>query len=183
MFRVYVPKFCTLPIMVKFNAKVLKFEKNGEKSGWTYIEIPATQANKLKAGTKVSFRVKGTLDSYAFEKLALLPMGEGNFILPLNATIRKGIRKRLGDTVKVVMELDARALPLSADLLKCLKDDPDAMKYFKSLAPSHQAYFSKWIESAKTSATKTKRIVMTMMACAKKQSYSEMIRSSREFER
>jgi hypothetical protein len=183
MFQPDVPKFCTLPIMVKFNAKVLKFEKKGEKSGWTYIEIPATQANKLKPGTKVSFRVKGTLDSFAFEKLALLPMGEGSFILPLNATLRKGTGKKLGDTITVVMEPDDRALQLSADLLKCLKDDPVAMRYFKSLAPSHQAYFSKWIESAKTNATKTKRIVLTLTACAKKQSYSEMIRASREFER
>jgi hypothetical protein len=169
--------------MVKFNAKVFKFEKKGEKSGWTYIEIPATQASKLKPETKVSFRVKGTLDAYAFEKLALVPMGEGNFILPLNATIRKATGKRMGDIIKVVMELDARAIPLSAELMKCLKDEPEAFRYFKSLAPSHQAYFSKWIESAKTSATKTKRIVMTVTACNLKQSYSEMIRSNREYDR
>jgi hypothetical protein len=183
MFQPDVPKFCNLPAMVKCNAKVLKFEKKGEKSGWTYIEIPAAQASKLKPGTRVSFRVKGTLDSFAFEKLALLPMGEGSFILPLNATLRKGTGKKLGDTIKVVMEPDDRTLQLSADLLKCLKDDPEAMKYFKSLAPSHQAYFSKWIESAKTNTTKTKRLVLTMTACAKKQTYSEMIRSSREVER
>lgn len=183
MFQAGVLNFCILPGMVKFNAKVLKFEKKGEKSGWTYIEIPASQASKLKPDTKVSFRVKGTLDAYAFEKLALVPMGEGDFILPLNATIRKATGKKMGDTITVVMELDARVIPLSAELLKCLKDEPEALHYFKSLAPSHQAYFSKWIESAKTSTTKTKRIVMTVTACARKQSYSEMIRSNREYER
>jgi hypothetical protein len=168
--------------MIRFTAEIQKFEKKGEKSGWRYIEILATQAAKLKPDTKVSFRVKGTLDNYAFEKLALIPMGDGSFILPLNATIRKAIGKEKGDTVKVAMEADDRALALSPELIKCLKDDPDAMKYFKSLPPSHQAYFSKWIESAKTQHTKTKRLVICMTAFSRKQGYSEMMRSYRDYD-
>jgi hypothetical protein len=44
---------------------------------------------------------------------------------------------------------------------------------------SHQVYFSKWIESAKTNATKTKRIVMALTAFSKKQGYPEMIRENK----
>ena len=69
--------------MLKFNTTILRFDKKGEKTGWSYIEISAKQANQLKPGSKVSFRVKGKLDSYAIEKVALLPMGEGSFIMPL----------------------------------------------------------------------------------------------------
>ena len=166
--------------MIKFTATILKFDKKGEKTGWSYIEISASQAKKLKPDTKVSFRVKGSLDQYDFEKLALIPMGEGNFILPMNGPIRKAIGKKQGDKVNVIMESDERNLTLSGDLMKCLKEDPEAMAYFKSLPKSHQHYFSKWIEGAKTTHTKTKRIVLAMTAFSKKQGYAEMIRASRD---
>jgi len=167
--------------MIKFATTILKFEKKGEKTGWSYIEISAAQAKKLKPGCKVSFRVKGKLDQYVFEKVSLLPMGEGTFILPINNTMRNATGKKHGDKLTVVMEADDRKLTLSTDMMACLKEDPQALTYFKSLPNSHQQYFSKWVESAKTSATKTKRIVTVMTACAKRQTYSEMIRSYRTY--
>jgi hypothetical protein len=166
--------------MIQFNTIIQKFDKKGEKSGWTYIEITAAQAKKLNAASKVSFRVKGKLDNFQFEKLALIPMGEGDFILPLNGRIRKALGKKHGDKLKVVMEIDRRKIPLSSDLLDCLNDDPVAMDFFNSLPGSHQQYFSKWIESAKTAETKTKRIVAAMLAFSKKQGYSEMMRAYRD---
>ncbi len=166
--------------MLQFTATIYKFDKKGEKTGWTYIEINASQAAKLKPENKVSFRVKGTLDQYTFEKVALLPMGDGKFILPLNGAMRKAIGKKQGDKVKVVMEKDDRKMTLSHDLMACLKEDPDALRFFKSLPGSHQLYFSKWIESAKTAQTKTKRIVTAMVAFSKKQGYAEMMRAYRD---
>lgn len=165
--------------MITFNATIHKFAKQGEKTGWTYIEISASQAKKLKPETKVSFRVKGTLDAYAIQKTALLPMGDGKFIMPLNAALRKGIGKKEGEKLKVSLEADEREIELSRDLMKCLKDDPQAMAFFKTLTKGHQQYFSKWIESAKTTATKTKRIVMALTAFGKKQGYPEMMRENK----
>jgi hypothetical protein len=165
--------------MLKFQTLIQKFGKKGEKTGWTYIVISAKFARQLKPGSKVSFRVKGRLDSYSFEGLALLPMGEGEFILPLNAAIRRAIRKKQGDQLIVEMILDSRAPVLSADLLKCLKPEPVALTFFKSLPRSHQNYFSKWIDSAKTINTKTKRIVMAVTALALRQGFAEMLRASK----
>lgn len=167
-------------VMIQFTTTIQKFDKKGEKTGWTYIEISALHAKKIMPGSKVSFRVKGSLDAYYFEKLALLPMGEGKFILPINGQIRKAIGKRQGDKLKVSMEVDDRRPTLSRDLMACLKEDPEAMAFFKSIPGSHQLYFSKWIESAKTAQTKTKRIVTVMVAFSKKQSYSEMMRAYRD---
>jgi hypothetical protein len=165
--------------MITFSTTIQRFDKQGEKTGWTYIDISKTQAQKLKPDTKVSFRVKGTLDSLAIQKTALLPMGDGNFIMPLNAAIRKGIGKKQGEKLKVSLEADERKIELSRDLMKCLRDDPQAMAFFKTLTKGHQQYFSKWIESAKTTATKTKRIVMALTAFSKKQGYPEMIRANK----
>lgn len=165
--------------MIQFSTTILRFDKKGEKTGWSYIEVTAAQAQKLNPGCKVSFRVKGKLDSYSFETVALIPMGDGSFILPVNGNIRKLIHKGPGDRIKVAMALDNRARPLSQDLMECLKDDPEALSYFRSLPKSHQNYFSNWIESAKTSQTKTKRIVMAVTALNKKQGFGEMMRANK----
>ena len=161
--------------MVKFQTLIQKFGKKGEKTGWTYVVIGAKFARQLKPGSKVSFRVKGRLDSFSFEGLALLPMGEGDFILPLNAAIRRAIRKKEGDRLLIEMTLDSRSPVLSADLLKCLKQEPAARTFFKSLPRSHQNYISKWVESAKTISTKTKRIVMAVTALSQQLGFREML--------
>ena len=165
--------------MFSFKSIITRYNAKSEKSGWTYIEVSASQAKKLKPESKVTFRVKGSLDQVKFEKVAILPMGEGNFIMPLNASMRKSIGKKQGDKLKVTMEVDERKMIISPDLIACLKEDPDAMTFFKSLPGSHQLYFSKWIESAKTTQTKTRRIVTCMVAFSKKLGFSEMMRSYR----
>ena len=162
--------------MLHIVTSIERFDKKGEKTGWHFLEISATQARKLK-DSKVSFRVKGTIDALTIQKTALIPMGNGDFILPLNATMRKAIGKKQGDKITLNLEVDERKLILSPDLISCLKEDPAALKFFKSLPPSHQQYYSKWIESAKTAATKTKRIVISIEAFGKKKGYGEMMRA------
>jgi hypothetical protein len=162
---------------IKFNTTILRFDKQGEKTGWTYIEISAAQANKINPGVKVIYRVKGMLDDFSFEKTAIMPMGDGGFIMPLNGKIRKAIGKKMGDKLTVQIEVDSRQIQPSADFMVCLKQDPEAQKFFKTLPGSHQRYFSKWIDDAKTMQTKTKRIVMAMTGLSKKQGFSEMMRA------
>ena len=162
--------------MIQFTTTIKKFSDKGEKTGWTYIEIPAAIADKLKPNNKRSFRVKGNLENYVFEGLALIPMGEGDFILALNATIRKKIKKLKGDKLKVSIEVDDKPVKMNAELMDCLSDEPDGLSFFNSLTPGHRKYFSNWIESAKTDETKTKRIAQTINALAKKWDYGQMIR-------
>ena len=71
--------------MVEFTTIILQFAEQGEKTGWTYIEIPADIAQQLSPGNKKSFRVRGMLDGFAVAGMALMPMGEGNFIMALKA--------------------------------------------------------------------------------------------------
>lgn len=160
--------------VVKIKAVVFKFGKNGEKSGWSYIVIPASTSNRLFPGNKKSFRVKGFLDHLKINCVALLPMGNGDFIIPINGTMRKATGKNAGDTISVQLQIDKTKPSLSKDLMKCLADDPDILLFFKKLPRSHQNYFSKWVDSAKTGTTKAKRIALTMNALAKKNNYRQM---------
>ena len=128
---------------------LLQFQEQGEKTGWTYIEIPAELATKIKPGKK-GFRVKGKLDNHKVSQVSLLPMGGGSFILPVNAAMRKGIGKKHGAMVKVILEEDKKPFEFNKDFIECLADDPAAKTFFNSLAGSVQRYFSKWIDDAKT---------------------------------
>jgi hypothetical protein len=163
--------------MVEFTATLKQFSDQGEKTGWTYIEIPADIAQALKPGNKKSFRVKGKLDKYAISHIALLPMGGGSFIMAVNADMRKGIGKKKGAMVRVKLQEDKNEFQFNKDFIECLADEPAAKAFFDTLAGSHQRYFSKWIDSAKTEQTKTKRIAWAVTALSKKQGYPEMIRS------
>ena len=166
--------------MVNFTAPILKFGEQGEKTGWTYFIISAEISFQLLPNNKKSFRVKGKLDEYIIKGVALLPMGEGDFIMALNAEIRKGIGKRKGHLLQVQLELDTVPYEVNKSLMECLKDEPNALNFFESLPTAHQNYFSKWIETAKTTPTKTKRILMTVNAKIQKISFPEMLRSAKE---
>lgn len=165
--------------MITFSTRMLKFDKQGEKTGWTYIIISRRHAEQLNPGSRVSFRVKGYLDGYPVKQVALLPMGEGEFILPLNTPMRKALQKEKGDMLTVRLEIDLSAFKHSSDFIQCLKDEPRAHAFFKTLAGSHQKYFTKWIESAKTIETKTKRITMAVISLGQGQGYPEMMRANK----
>lgn len=166
--------------MITFTAQILRFSKKGEKTGWSYIEISKRQAQQLNPGCKKSFRVKGQLDGHKIEKTALLPMGDGNFILPINAAMRKGTGKIAGDNLKVQFEIDTKPLKAPSDFVSCLKDDMRANTFFNSLPKGHQNYFINWIGSAKTIETKTKRITMAVIALSSGMGFGEMIRANKK---
>ena len=163
--------------MIQFAATIKKFGQQGEKTGWTYIEIPAAAAKKLNPENKKGFRVKGKLDNYRISMVALLPMGGGDFIMPLNAQMRKAIKKQKGAKLDVRLEVDTNEIKPPSELLECLQDEPHALDYFNSLTKGHQNYFTKWINSAKTDPTKAKRIAATINALDKHWDFGQMIRA------
>lgn len=165
--------------MIAFETLLQKFSQKGEKSGWTFVEISPEQAFALKPNFKQIFKVKGSIDAHQFFDVSVFPMGDGTFILPVNASMRKAIGKKVGALVQLQLIADEQVYALDADFMECLADDENASKHFNSLPPSHQRYFSKWIASAKTNDTKTKRIMQALQSLAAKMSYPEMIRANK----
>ncbi len=163
--------------MIECKATIFKFGPQGEKTGWYVVSISNDIAEKLNPGVKKSFRVKGLIDNYKLEAKALLPMGDGSFILALKADIRNAIRKSKGDTVTLKLVVDESPVVINEDLMACLAEEPDAESFFNSLALGHRKYFSNWIDSAKTEQTKTKRIAHTVNAMIRKMDYGQMIKA------
>ncbi len=156
---------------------MLKFGEKGEKTGWIYIVLPHDLAEELLPGNKKAFRVKGKLDSLAIKQVAVMPMGDGTFILPVNADMRKALAKNKGAMLEAQLSVDDSPVLPSGDVMECLELEPKALEFFRSLTPSHQNYFSKWVESAKTPETKARRISNMINALLKKQGYPEMSRA------
>ena len=165
--------------MIKFTASIHRFGQQGEKTGWTYFEVPADLAQQLKPGNRKEFKVKGKLDAHPVKRVSLLPMGGGKFIFVLNAALRKAIGKKHGAMVKAELTEDKSEFVFNKDFMACLADEPPANAFFKTLTGSHQRYFSKWIDDAKTEPTRVKRITMAVNALAKKWGYQEMLRANK----
>ena len=164
-------------IMIKFTSTIHQFAEQGEKTGWTYIEVPADLAQELKPGNKKSFRVKGKLDQYAISGVALVPMGGGRFIMAINAAMRKGIGKKKGAMVTVQLQIDKNQLEPTPDFLDCLEDEPKAKATFARLLPSHRNYFIKWMAGVKSEAAVAKRMATVITALSKGQDAIAMFQS------
>ncbi len=161
--------------MVAFTATIKKFAEQGEKTGWTYIEIPAAIAEQLKPGTKTTFRVKGTLDVLAIAGVALLPIGDGAFIMALNATMRKGLKKNVGAQLEACLAWDAKEQELPAEFIECLADEPAALAQFNRLSKSHKGYFRIWLAGVKSDGARARRMTQAINALAKGQDFVQMV--------
>lgn len=166
--------------MIYLKAEIERFEQMGEKTGWSYVFLPSQVAEQIKPNCKVSFRVKGRIDEIAISGMATVPMGEGDFILTLKADLRKKLKKEAGAKVELWLEEDKDfKIEMPEDLEVCLADGDELLATFLKQPKSHQNYFIRWINEAKTEATRTKRLLMTVNAMEKKQDYGTMIRESK----
>lgn len=162
--------------MIRFTAKIGREQLGPDKVGWSYIILSAALCARLNPGVRRAFRVKGKLDNFPIERASLLPIRGGRFMLPINAAMRKGTSKAAGDKLVVELELDKRMKPRPADFISCLKDDPEANGFFRTLSTSQKNFFYSWVGSAKTIETRTKRITMSLNALQRRMNYVEMIR-------
>jgi hypothetical protein len=174
---VFQTAFYMFIVMIRFAAIIQKFGEQGEKTGWTYLIVPGEVSNQLLPGNKKTFRVKGKLDKHSIAGVAIMPMGGGDFILPVNAAMRKNLNKSLGEEIIVQLQVDTAVKPIDEELMACLSDEPEAMGKFKALAPGHQRYFSNWVEGAKTAETKARRIAHSLHFLSLGKDYGSMIRA------
>ncbi|MEJ7559094.1 MAG: YdeI/OmpD-associated family protein [Pedobacter sp.] len=166
--------------MIEFKAEIERFAEMGEKTGWSYIFIPAVLAQSLKKDCKKSFRVKGQLDNIEIEGVAIVPMGEGDFILALKASLRKQLKKECGAVINVRLVEDKDfEIKMPPELELCLSDEPELLQTFLKLPKSHQNWYINWLNSAKTEPTRIKRIVKIVSAMDRGQTFGEMMREDK----
>lgn len=167
--------------MIKFRAEIEKFGELGDKTGWSYIFIPQAIAQQLKPACKKSFRVKGKLDQVQISGVATMPMGEGDFIIALKASLRKQLRKEAGGLLEVELEEDKDfKIEIPEDLELCLSDEPKLLESFLKMPMSHRNWYINWLNSAKTEPTRIKRLVKIVSAMDRGLDFGEMMREGKE---
>ncbi len=166
--------------MITHKAEIERFESNGEKTGWSYIFIPQDVADQIKGGNRREIRVRGHIDNVAVQGMCLMPVKFEGFILPIKKSLRKELRKESGASVLVSLEFDVDfKIEIPDDLEVCLSDEDDLLERFFTMPKSHQNYFINWLNTAKTEATRTKRLVMIVNAMYHRLDFGAMIRAAR----
>lgn len=144
-----------------------KLEKFPGKGGWTYAALPDIPLDKQ--GPFGWLKVKGSIDGIEIKKYHLMPMDNGKLFLPVKAEIRKLIKKQAGDVVHIVLSADNEALEIPEEFSLCLRDEPEAWRFFQSLNENDQQQYIKWMYAAKTEQTKESRIAGAISRLAKHQ--------------
>ncbi|RFZ90153.1 DUF1905 domain-containing protein [Mucilaginibacter conchicola] len=164
--------------MIDYTTIMQQHGEAGEKTGWTFVIVPFDVVQQILPGNKRSVRVRGFLDEHPVAGMSLMPVGEGNFLLAVKAEIRKAIRKERGAMLRLRLEHDKDfKLEMPEELQECFDfEPPEAFVYFDSLSKSHQGYFFKWINDAKTEQTRANRIAATISAANRRMDYGAMLR-------
>ncbi|MCT4590217.1 MAG: YdeI/OmpD-associated family protein [Carboxylicivirga sp.] len=141
--------------------KTYLLQKFPGKGGWTYAEIPEIKPDKHAWFNWI--KVHGFIDNYEIKHARLMPMGNGQMMLPVKAAIRKAIGKDAGDHVHIKLFPDNLPVTIPQELIDCFElEDQRLLKAFNQETSNQQQEIISWIYEAKKEETKAKRIIKMM---------------------
>jgi hypothetical protein len=123
-------------------------------TSWTFLIVPPAVAAEWGPGPRA---VRGTLSGCAFRGTA--SRGEGALRVPISRDLREQAGLRRGDTVEVMLELDAepRPVPVPDELRAVFRDDPKVAALYDALPPSHRRAWAAYVAEAKQPETRLRR--------------------------
>ena len=143
------------------------FKSKMQKMGEWVVAITPIDVRKI-FGTGGYVRVKGTVDGFSFDDISLMPMKTGEHLMAIRYDIRKAIKKKVGDTIEVVLEQDFDELKVSEELIEAFEASEEAKRMFDALAPSHQRMYTRHINDSKYKETREIRAVKIVLDLEKR---------------
>jgi len=126
------------------------------------VDVPrdvSKSLRKLVGDSPKHIPVQGQVEGLPL-KSTLSPRGGGAYRLHIHSNIWRKLRIDAGATVEVMLFLDSepRDPVLPHDLAGGLADEPRALAIFNSLTPALRRQIVRYVEQAKHSSTRDKRI-------------------------
>ncbi|MCU4156660.1 DUF1905 domain-containing protein [Carboxylicivirga sp. A043] len=141
--------------------KKYRLQKFEGKGGWTYAEILEIEPDKHSWFNWI--KVHGFIDECEIKHARLMPIGNGNMMLPVKAAIRKAIGKQAGDIVHIKLYPDNLPTDIPQDIIECFEmEDGRLVEAFNQETANQQQEIVTWIYEAKKEDTKARRIVKLM---------------------
>ncbi len=133
-------------------------EKGSHNNGWTYIDVPPEISAEWKGHGRIF--ICGRIDKAAF-RTTFNRKGDGRGFFYVNKPLLKSIGKTAGDAVTVEVKLDdePRVVHLPDDVAEAISCSVKASATFERFSYSHHKEILAWIDYAKRSETRIKRIV------------------------
>ena len=145
------------PAVLRFNARLLQHPETSKNGSGTLLDVPKDVNKQLHDMSKV----EGTINGHPF-RAALEPNPSGGRWLKVNKAMSRGAGAADGDTVELAVlgpEPDPKG---PADLRKAFASSPEAKAVWKELTTMGRQDWVRWIESAKTSETRARRVTRTI---------------------
>ena len=123
------------------------------------VTVPDAVASRFMAAG--SRRVVCTLNGTLEYQTALMPRGDGSYVLRVNKQTRTRLGLEAGSRVGVELRTDDSqyGLPLPAELEEVLRQDSEARRQFRALTPGRQRTLLHLVAVAKRAETRTVRAV------------------------
>jgi hypothetical protein len=137
--------------VMRFHATISRNGKNA-----TGIRVPDEVMAALGPSRRPPIRV--TVNGFTY--LTTVGSVDGAAMISVSADVRKNAGVAGGDPVDVDVELDTepREVTVPADFRAALSRNPDADRFFEGLSFSHKSAYVLWIESARKTETRERRI-------------------------
>ncbi len=142
---------------IRFKTKLLRPAATKGGGSWSFLVVPKDASAKLP--TRSMTTVEGTINGAPF-RATLDPDGQKSHWLKVSRKLRKAARAEEGDTVALEIAPAERALEsrMPADLRKALAAATRARAVWSDITPVARRDWIFWIVSAKTPATRARRI-------------------------
>jgi hypothetical protein len=112
-------------------------------------------------GKKARHHITGTINGHTYRGSII--SNSTNYFISLGEAWRRDADIEFGTTVEVVLQPEGpQHDTIAPDIAAAVSAEPDAQRYFESLATFYRRNYVKWIENAKRPETRAARITETV---------------------
>lgn len=142
--------------MNSWSFAALEIQQFPGKGGWHYVTVPIPITET--SGPFGWLEVQCTIDDLELGKIKLMPSGKKSLFLPLKKSLRTKLKKELGATVNITVQLpyttqDENFLEQSLQFSSALAHDR-----YLSLDKPEQIRLKKWIQSTTLESKQIEKI-------------------------